>query len=166
MALFCFWLTWSVAVKGRPSLALHVHIYSTMSNISAKYPLAIVSKMLKVFGHDLALGYDIGCRFKSTLNKSLLRGQVRDQNHTSLVGAFHGHAHNRLCQLRFLATYVDGLGLEDLEGCERFFSKSNALAGSTRYSSAFHRRQSISEYCKHVDAFETYQNLSEYSLND
>ena len=137
-----------------------------MSNISAKYPLAIVSKMLKVFGHDLALGYDIGCRFKSTLNKSLLRGQVRDQNHTSLVGAFHGHAHNRLCQLRFLATYVDGLGLEDLEGCERFFSKLNALAGSTRYSSAFHRRQSISEYCKHVDAFETYQNLSEYSLND
>lgn len=125
--------------------------------------------MLEVFGQDLALGYDIGCRFTSTLNKSPLGRRAQANNHTSLVGAFHGHAHNRLCQLRFLATYVDGLGLEDLEGCERFFSKSNALAGSTRYASVFHRRQSISEFCRHVDAFETYQNLSEssdYHLHD
>ncbi|KJA19679.1 hypothetical protein HYPSUDRAFT_143435, partial [Hypholoma sublateritium FD-334 SS-4] len=65
-----------------------------------------------------------------------------------------------------LATYVDGLGLEDLEGCECFFSKSNALAGSTRYASVFHRHQSISEFCKHVDAFETYQNLSTFLYNN
>ena len=115
--------------------------------------------MLETFGKDLALGYDIGCRFSTTLNNSPLGRQARANNHTSLVGAFHGHAHNRLCQLRFLATYIDGLGLEDLEGCERFFSKSNALAGSTRYASTFHRRQLISEFCRHVDEFETYQNL-------
>ncbi len=77
--------------------------------------------MLEIFGKDLALGYDIGCRFQSTLKKSPLGKKANENNHTSLVGAFHGHAHNRLCQLRFLATYVDGLGLEDLEGCERFF---------------------------------------------
>ena len=121
--------------------------------------------MLDVFGEDLALGYDIGCRFQSTLKKSPLGRKAGEKNHTSLVGAFHGHAHNRLCQLRYLATYVDGLGLEDLEGCERFFSKSNALAGSTRYASTFHRRQSISEFCKHMDAFETYQNLSKFLSN-
>ena len=121
--------------------------------------------MLDVFGKDLALGYDIGCRFQSTLKKSPLGTKAGERNHTSLVGAFHGHAHNRLCQLRFLATYVDGLGLEDLEGCEHFFSKSNALAGSTRYASTFHRRQSISEFCKHIDAFETYQNLSKFLSN-
>jgi hypothetical protein len=116
--------------------------------------------MIDTFGADLGLGYDIGCRFKSTLNKSSLGPKARIANHTCLVGAFHGHAHNRLCQLSFLATYVEGLGLEDLEGCERFFSLSNALAKSTRYASTFHRRQAIVEYAKHKDTVETYQNLS------
>lgn len=124
-----------------------------------KYPLAIVNKLIDIFGPDLALGYDIGCRFKTTLNNALGE-KARSNRHTCLVGAFHGHAHNRLCQLSFLTTYVEGLGLEDLEGCERFFSKSNALASSTRYSSTFHRRQAIVEYSKHNDTFEIYANLS------
>jgi len=116
--------------------------------------------MIDIFGADLGHSYDIGCRFKTTINKSSLGPKARATNHTCLVGAFHGHAHNRLCQLCFLATYVEGLGLEDLEGCERFFSLSNALASSTRYSSVFHRCQAIVEYVKHKDTFETYQNLS------
>ena len=116
--------------------------------------------MIDVFGADLGQGYDIGCRFKTTINKSSLGPKANTANHTCLVGAFHGHAHNRLCQLSFLATYTKGLGLEDLEGCERFFSQSNALASSTRYSSIFHQRQAIVEYAKHKDTFETYQNLS------
>ena len=116
--------------------------------------------MLDVFGVDLAAGYDIGCRFETTLNNSPLGEKARQLNHRCLVGAFHGHAHNRLCQSRFLATYVEGLGLEDLEGCERFFAKSNALASGTRHASSFHRRQVISEYALFTDRFETYANLS------
>jgi hypothetical protein len=57
--------------------------------------------------------------------------------------------------------HVKGLGLEDLEGCERFFSKSNALAKPVRYASRFHRQQEITTYIKHFDSFETYTNLSE-----
>jgi hypothetical protein len=57
---------------------------------------------------------------------------------------------------------VEGLGLEDLEGCERFFSKSNALAPGTRHASTFHRRQAISEYALFTDKFETYANLSKF----
>jgi hypothetical protein len=129
---------------------------------SSKYALAVVSKMIDVFGADLGKGYDIGCRMKTTINNSSLGPKACAANHTCLVGAFHGHAHNRLCQLTFLATYVEGLGLEDLEGCERFFSVSNALASSTRYSSIFHRRQAIVEFAKHRDTFETYQSLSMY----
>jgi hypothetical protein len=78
-----------------------------------------------------------------------------------LVGAFHGHAHNRKCQLDYLATYVLGLGLEDLEGAERLFSRSNGLSRSVRYASVFHRRQTIRTYFAHLDTFETYANLSE-----
>ncbi|KAF7967244.1 hypothetical protein HWV62_35063 [Athelia sp. TMB] len=126
----------------------------------AKYPLAVVAKMLRVFGKDLGGGYDIGCKFKSTLMRTPLADDVRDLNYSSLVGSFHGHAHRRLCQLSHLATYIKGLGLEDLEGCERAFSKSNAMAAAIRHSSTFHRRQAIDSYFKHNDDAEVFANLT------
>ena len=70
------------------------------------------------------------------------------------------HAHNCLCQLKFLATYVKGMGLEDLEGGECFFSKSNALAPSIHHAGIFNQKQKIVEFVKHMDQNETYQNLS------
>jgi len=97
---------------------------------SAKYPLAIVEKLLDAFDDGLACGYDIGCKFKTTLKNSKLGARAEELLHRCLVGGFHGHAHRRLCQLWHLTTYIKGLGLEDLEGCERAFSKSNALASS------------------------------------
>ncbi|KAJ6551057.1 hypothetical protein DFH09DRAFT_1086373 [Mycena vulgaris] len=131
------------------------------SGEQAKYPLAIVDALLDAFDPDVGSGYDIGCGFGTTVCNSPMAEKAADLNFKSLVGAFHGHAHNRRCQLAFLATYVPGMGLEDLEGCERFFSKSNALAWSTRYASIFHRRQTISTYLAHTDTFDTYANLSE-----
>ncbi|KAJ6524845.1 hypothetical protein DFH09DRAFT_1250792 [Mycena vulgaris] len=125
----------------------------------SKYPLAVVDALLNTFGPDLGGGYDIGCGFETTVQKSPMAGKAEELNFKSLVGAFHGHAHNRRCQLAFLATYVPGMGLEDLEGCEQFFSKLNALARSTRYASVFHRRQTISTYLAHTDVFDTYANL-------
>jgi hypothetical protein len=95
-----------------------------------KYPLAVVSKLLDAFSNDLGGGYDIRCRFKTILSCSVLGQCAQELNHTSLVGAFHRHDHQCLCQLDHLTMYVDGLGLEDLEGCEQTFSKSNALASS------------------------------------
>ncbi|KAJ7921642.1 hypothetical protein B0H13DRAFT_1604343 [Mycena leptocephala] len=132
----------------------------------AKYGLAITDALLDAFGPDLGEGYDIGCGFETTIKNSPIGEKARRLNLRALVGAFHGHAHNRMCQLRFLTTYIRGLGLEDLEGCERFFSKSNALSRSTRYASVFHRRQSIATYMAHVDNFETYANLSKFLVNN
>ncbi|KAJ7075097.1 hypothetical protein B0H15DRAFT_956756 [Mycena belliarum] len=87
----------------------------------SKYPLAVVEELLEAFGMKLGAGYDVGCDFQSTVANSELGGVAREKKLRCLVGSFHGHAHNRLCQLGFLATYVEGMGLEDLEGCERFF---------------------------------------------
>ncbi|KIK21581.1 hypothetical protein PISMIDRAFT_12206 [Pisolithus microcarpus 441] len=129
------------------------------SGEQSKYALAVTSKLLDAFGPDLGGRYDIGCRFKTTLASSAIGEHARSLNYTSLINAFHGHAHNRLCQLDNLTTYVEGLGLEDLEGCERAFSKSNALASSTRYASIFHRRQAIAYYFEHSDEMEVYANL-------
>jgi hypothetical protein len=83
-----------------------------------------------------------------------------------LIGAFHGHGHNRLCGIKNLMTYVKGVGLEALEGCESFFSKSNVLASTTRHASRFHRQQAITTYLKHTDAFDTYQGLCKSFLED
>ncbi|KAG2124204.1 hypothetical protein DEU56DRAFT_923609 [Suillus clintonianus] len=132
----------------------------------AKYPLAVVSKLLDVFGSNLGGGYDIGCQFKTTLDNSSLGPLARSMHHTCLVGAFHGHAHRRLCQLYSLTTYIKGLGLEDLETCERTFSKSNSLASALRYASVFHRQQAIDTYFEHNDDFEVYANLSDFLYNN
>ncbi|KAG6877118.1 hypothetical protein C0992_010769 [Termitomyces sp. T32_za158] len=119
---------------------------------SAKYPLAIVNELLQAFGMRIGNGYDIGCKFRTTLANSSL--------------GLHAHELEYKSLLDFLAKYVEGLGLEDLEGCERFFSKSNVLALSVQYASIFHWKQSIQEYCKHMDRQETYQNLSDFLVNN
>ncbi|KAJ7027673.1 hypothetical protein C8F04DRAFT_964922 [Mycena alexandri] len=132
----------------------------------SKYPLAVVNELMEVFGAAIGAGYDIGCGSASTLWNSPLGAKALLKKFTFLVGAFHGHAHNRLCQLLYLASYVLGLGLEDLEGCERFFSRSNSMAGSVRYASVFHRLQTLTSYFKHFDAHETYTNLSKFLVNN
>ncbi|KAH7918250.1 hypothetical protein BV22DRAFT_1024902 [Leucogyrophana mollusca] len=163
---------WGVFDESGVFLAVCRHGFSLViadmvqSGELSKYPLAVVLKLLDAFGEDLGGGYDIGCKFKTTLQNSSLGPRVRALNHTSLVPAFHGHAHRRLCQLLFLAIYVLGLGLEDLEGCERTFSKSNALTSAVRYTSVFHWRQAISLYFEHNDDYEVYQNLSNFLYNN
>ncbi|THU78145.1 hypothetical protein K435DRAFT_700709, partial [Dendrothele bispora CBS 962.96] len=136
------------------------------SSEQSKYALAIVDRLIDVLGEDIALGYDIGCGFAVTVGKSSLGPKAKDKRYVSLVGTFHGHAHAQLCQTEHLGTYIEGNGLEDSDGCERFFSKSNALASSVRYSSSFHRRQAISAYFEHNDDFETWPNLVKFLENN
>ncbi|KAF8166947.1 hypothetical protein K438DRAFT_2064966 [Mycena galopus ATCC 62051] len=132
----------------------------------AKYPLAIENVMMDAFGKDIGLGYDIGCGHAKTLKNSPLGPKAKEHNFSLLVGAFHGHAHNRRCQLKYLATYVEGMGIEDLEGCEHIFSKSNGLSRSVWYASVFHRKQTIRTYLAHVDTFDMYANLSNFSSSN
>jgi len=96
------------------------------------------------------------------LTRSPLGRQAKNLNYKALIGSFHRHAHNHLCQLRFLATYVKGMGLEDLEGGECFFFKLNALASSICHAGIFNHKQKIVEFTKHMDQNKTYQNLSMY----
>jgi len=115
----------------------------------------VVLRLLDAFGKGLGSGYDIGCKFKTTLSRSSLAEPAWLLAHTSLVRSFHGC----LCQLDHLATYVEGLGLEDLEGCEHAFSKSNALTSTVHYSGIFHCRQAITNYFEHNDEYNVYANL-------
>ncbi|KAJ7813210.1 hypothetical protein B0H14DRAFT_2377092 [Mycena olivaceomarginata] len=124
-----------------------------------KYGFAIVNHLITHIG-QVASGYDIGCKFKGMVNKHPVLGPFACKHKfRSLVGAFHGHRHNRLCRLCNLAMYVSGVGLESLEGCESFFSKLNALAPSIRHATAFHRQQTIVNYLRHSDMCKAYASL-------
>ncbi|KAJ7918168.1 hypothetical protein B0H13DRAFT_2231314 [Mycena leptocephala] len=134
-----------------PALCRHGFVLVVVDMVKsgelAKYGFAITAHLLRVLG-EMGLGYDIGCKLATMVRMHpALWKLAADNNFKALVGAFHGHAHNRM-------------GLEDLEGCESFFSKSNALASTTRYATAFHRQQAITTYLKHADAADTYQGLS------
>lgn len=130
--------------------------------LRSKYPLAVVEKMLTVFGQDQGGGFDTGCQFATTVNNSSLGPIARSSNYKSLIDGFHGHAHRCLCQLAFLATYQKGLGLETLGVCERAFSRSNSMGGIVRHMSVFHRLQAIVHYFQYTDDLETYQNLCKF----
>jgi hypothetical protein len=96
-------------------------------------------------------GYDIACAFWKTLMESRLGPKARELSFHMIVSAFHGHAHNRGCQLNWHPLYVEGTGRADYEGCERIFHSSNDLAPGTRYATTFHRRQAIEEHFTHWD---------------
>jgi Kyakuja-Dileera-Zisupton transposase len=126
---------------------------------SAKYPLAIVNRLIDILGKKVGCAYDIGCAFATTLKHSSLAEKAKDASFRLMVGAFHGHAHNRLCQLSWHPLYIDGAGRTDGEGCEQVFSSSNDLARSTRHATRFHRHQSIEEHFNFWDQ-DKYGNLS------
>ncbi|KAI0043338.1 hypothetical protein FA95DRAFT_1584139 [Auriscalpium vulgare] len=129
-----------------------------------KYPLALVDKLLDVYGSDIACGYDIGCAFSKTLASSSLGPRAAAQRFRLVVGSFHGHAHNRACQLYWHPRNVPGMGQANFEGCERVFGASNALAANTRNASKFHRHQDIEQHFAFWDE-DKYANLSRYLAN-
>ncbi|KAJ7713835.1 hypothetical protein B0H14DRAFT_3523213 [Mycena olivaceomarginata] len=109
----------------------------------SKYGFAVLNHLISVLG-EVTMGHDIGCKTAKM----------------SVVGAFHGLGHGRLCSVCNMSMYVNGMGLEDCENCESYFSKSNGLASITRYSTVFHRQQAIVNYMKHTDLCDAYQGLT------
>ncbi|RPD53405.1 hypothetical protein L226DRAFT_548449 [Lentinus tigrinus ALCF2SS1-7] len=120
-------------------LCRHGHILIMCDMIRSgelmKYPLAIINKLLEVYGPDILVGYDIGCEFSKTLHHSSLGPRIEEH-------------HNCGCQVRFHPLYFVGAGKEDFEECERLFSESNGLASGTRLATPFHRCQAIEEFAK------------------
>ncbi|KAH9913659.1 uncharacterized protein B0H18DRAFT_887915 [Fomitopsis serialis] len=136
-----------------------------------KYPLAIVDKLMDVYGPDVLVAYDIACTFTKTLAKSFIGPKAWQHRMAGVVPAFHGHSHNHGCQVHWHPLYMDGVGKEDFEGCKRCFSESNSLASGTRMSSVFHREQAIEEFFwswgeqKHSDSGTFIYNNYRQALN-
>lgn len=117
---------------------------------SAKYLLATWKQLNKLFGGQLGIGYNIGCAEDGTLQHSPLLLQLYATSGSRfMVPAFHGWAHNRLCQLHYHVQMVKGMGLEDLETSERIYSASNEIARALRHASKFTHHQFIVLYFQH-----------------
>ena len=125
----------------------------------AKYALAIVDQLIDILGSKIGCAYDIGCAFSKTLESSSLSEKVKNSLFRIMVGAFHGHAHNRACQLEWHPLYIEGTGHSEGEGCEHVFSSSNDLARGTQHATRFHRHQAIEEHFAFWDQ-DKYANLS------
>ncbi|KAG1758477.1 hypothetical protein EDD22DRAFT_783884, partial [Suillus occidentalis] len=130
----------------------------------AKYPLAIIDHLLKVYSKNGGIAYDIGCAFSKTLGNSSLGPCTHELGLRMMVGAFHGHAHNQRCQIDWHPMYIDGTGHTEGEGCEHVFSSSNELAHSTQHASPFHRHQAIEQYFSFWDE-DKYAALSTFLCN-
>lgn len=122
-------------------------------------PLAVVAMALKVLPPGWIMGYDIGCSFEGTIQRSSLGPEFAKQGCRTCVNAFHGYSHNAKCQHKYHPLNILGMGLEDLETLERLFSSSNQLAPITRYMTAYRRRVFIDIFLQQWDR-EKYQNLA------
>ncbi|KAG1833208.1 hypothetical protein F4604DRAFT_1694518 [Suillus subluteus] len=130
-----------------------------------KYPIALVKKLMDVFRSNILYGYDIKCAFEKILLRSTLGDSAKRLNVQGVVPAFHGHAHNRFCQLQHHSKHKLGAGLEDFETCERVFSESNALASEIRNATEFHRHQALDEHFHFAD-MDRYAALSDFIFNN
>lgn len=125
----------------------------------------MTAKGLEVLGHDVLLGYDIGCSFEGTILRSSLQDQFQSLSWRCCVDAFHGYTHSYDCQLKYHPNVIEGMGLEDLDTMERIFSSSNQLASVVRYASAFKCRVYIDMFFQQWD-LEKYQNLALMLFNN
>ena len=116
----------------------HLYLYLILLSCSAKYGLATLNKILDAFGPDQGVGYDIGCSHQTTVNASSLSDKAHKLSLQLVVDAFHGHAHNRPCQLMNHPLFREGFGLEDLATCERIFAGTNPATRLVRHASYFH----------------------------
>ncbi|KAG2118322.1 hypothetical protein DEU56DRAFT_930524 [Suillus clintonianus] len=100
-----------------------------------KYPIASLKKLMDVFGKNILYSYDIKCALEKILLRSSLADQIKQLNLQGVVPAFHGHAHNRLCQVQHHSKYKVGAGKEDFETCERLWTEHFRFADMDKYAS-------------------------------
>ncbi|KAG1802335.1 hypothetical protein EV424DRAFT_1474690 [Suillus variegatus] len=131
----------------------------------AKYPLATINKLIDVFGDHLGIGSDIRCSLQKTVAASSIQQKAGDHHLILAVNAFHGHAHNRKCQLQHHPLYLCGFGLEDLETCEHVFAASNAAVPLIHHVSHFHYVQFLELHFNQWD-IDKYLELSRFILNN
>lgn len=124
-----------------------------------------MSNVIDVLGERTLGAYDIGCGFQSTIRASRLGDAFERQKCRMCVDAFHGYAHNYLCQTKNHPNGITGAGIEDFGTIEHFFSASNAIAPVIRYASSYRRHVFLDLFFKQWDE-DKYLNLGTMIYNN
>ncbi|KAK0470120.1 uncharacterized protein EV420DRAFT_1258238, partial [Desarmillaria tabescens] len=123
---------------GLAALVCHHDVPLFLANVDTpgeqqKYAVALIDKLASHLpaAASIAVLYDIGCYdiFPPMLTERLVFA----------TSAMHSYGHQWACQLVYNPRLMDGLGLTDGEGVERFWSCLQKLIGITRSSA--HRQR-------------------------
>jgi len=120
---------------------------------------------MTIYSWDMGVAYDIACTFNTIVRTSSLGPRALELNLHFMVGSFHGHALNCLCQLAWHPLHISGTSYSEGEGCEHIFSSSNDQAWTTRHATRFHWHQSLEEHFDFWDQ-DKYAALGESSNLD
>ncbi|KAG1751475.1 uncharacterized protein EDB91DRAFT_1045516, partial [Suillus paluster] len=105
-----------------------------------KYPLSMVNQALEVFGPNLLIAYDIGCKLLTIIATSSLSSKFAASNSYMCMDVFYGYMHNYAYQDQNHPNVIKGTGLEDFGTMEYIFSLSNHLASVIHYASTYKDR--------------------------
>ncbi|KAK0457238.1 uncharacterized protein EV420DRAFT_1549515 [Desarmillaria tabescens] len=107
-----------------------------------KYAVALIDKLASHLpaAASIAVLYDIGCVMDRSINLYDIFPPMLTERLVFATSAMHSYGHQWACQLVYNPRLMDGLGLTDGEGVERFWSCLRKLIGITRSSA---RRQRI-----------------------
>ncbi|KAI6029248.1 hypothetical protein PISMIDRAFT_118784 [Pisolithus microcarpus 441] len=96
---------------------------------------------------------------------SSLGKEVQEKWLKVVVNAFHGFAHNHMCQLENHPLYQLGFSHKDLETCKCIFSSSNNMALLICHASEFHWKQFLDLHFSQWDS-DKYLKLSQFLYNN
>ncbi|KAJ7168055.1 hypothetical protein B0H12DRAFT_1040625, partial [Mycena haematopus] len=116
----------------------------------------IVALMEEVISHlppqaTVVQAYDVGCVTDRSINLyPILLPGLRERV-SFIVNVMHSYGHQWICQLFYSPRLWRGLGLADLEGVERFWSRIRKLIGMTRSQWNSRRIWTLDQYTSFVN---------------
>ncbi|KIJ34732.1 hypothetical protein M422DRAFT_181663, partial [Sphaerobolus stellatus SS14] len=115
------------------------------------YAFALLQRLFNNLPDDWKVGllYDIACQIERSMIKHGLLADFYPRL-AFAVSVFHAYGHQWPCQLLYHPRKVEGFGLSDGEGCERFWSMLKRLIPSLRVSGRYRRRWMIDRQIHHI----------------
>lgn len=109
----------------------------------------------------LVLTYDIACQYFTNFFSRMgvlpadLQPQFTEDQLIAKVPKAHLVGHNAKCHGPFALNYTTGAGRTDGEGIERRWAVLNRAAASVREMTKAGRRETVDDFCSHVNWIKT-----------
>ncbi|CAK5268968.1 unnamed protein product [Mycena citricolor] len=98
------------------------------------YIIALLEKVASLLPRNATIvqAYDIGCVVDHSCHLYPILSPSLHQRVAFVINIMHSFAHEWDCQLVYSPRFFTGMGISDMEGVERFWSRMRKLIGMTR----------------------------------